>query len=245
VAALNKLAIKPLPENNLSRTFDLHWPTFATFLSELHARVPDKSEPPAEEAAASLLTDKLDEILAAVRMLKRDDPEQSSGHSETLPPIKATKVGPIISGKPRVFIASSTEGIRIAELIQVGLERVAETTIWTQSIFELTRTAIESIVDSSVRFDFAIVVLTADDMLQKRGDMKPAPRDNLLFELGLFTGSLGRARTFMVYCRDEELHLPSDLMGVTAATYSRRSDGNLEAALGPVCTRIKQAMGVA
>ena len=71
------------------------------------------------------------------------------------------------------------------------------------------------------------------------------PRDNLLFELGLFTGALGRARTFMVYCRDDKLHLPSDLAGVTAATYPAREDDNLEAALGPVCIRIKRAMGAA
>jgi len=55
---------------------------------------------------------------------------------------------------------------------------------------------------------------------------------------------LGRSRTFMVYSRDIELHLPTDIAGVTGVTYSQRSDKNMEASLGPVCTRIKQAMGV-
>ena len=60
-----------------------------------------------------------------------------------------------------------------------------------------------------------------------------------------FTGTLGRAQTFLVYCRDAKMTLPSDLAGVTAATFAERSDGNLHAAVGPVCTRIKRALGIA
>jgi predicted nucleotide-binding protein len=82
-------------------------------------------------------------------------------------------------------------------------------------------------------------------MVVKRGAATAAPRDNIIFEAGLFTGTLGRARTFLVYCRDAKIALPSDLAGVTAATYAERSDGNLHAALGPVCTRIKRALGIA
>jgi predicted nucleotide-binding protein len=82
-------------------------------------------------------------------------------------------------------------------------------------------------------------------MVVKRGFAAVAPRDNIIFEAGLFTGTLGRARTFLVYCRDTKISLPSDLAGVTAATFAERSDGNLHAALGPVCTRIKRALGMA
>lgn len=146
--------------------------------------------------------------------------------------------------KPRVFIGSSSEGLPIAEVIQLGLDHVAECTLWTQETFGISQTAIESIVDASAKYDFSVLVLTPDDMTIKRGDTQPTARDNLIFELGLFTGALGRARTFMVFQRDKDLRIPTDLSGVTAATYSQRSDGNLEAALGPVCTRIKRAMGV-
>jgi hypothetical protein len=55
-------------------------------------------------------------------------------------------------------------------------------------------------------------------------------------------GALGRERTFIVYCRDVPIDLPTDLAGVTAATFGQRRDGNLEAALGPVCTRLKNAV---
>jgi predicted nucleotide-binding protein len=47
-------------------------------------------------------------------------------------------------------------------------------------------------------FDFAILVLTPDDLTQSRGKQQPSPRDNVVFELGLFIGALGRDRVFMV-----------------------------------------------
>lgn len=55
-------------------------------------------------------------------------------------------------------------------------------------------------------------------------------------------GALGRERTFIVYGRDDRLDLPTLLAGVTAATFARRADNNLEAALGSVCTRLKREM---
>ena len=50
--------------------------------------------------------------------------------------------------------------------------------------------------------------------------------------LGCLWGALGRERTFIVYGRDDRLDLPTLLAGVTAATFARRADNYLEAALG-------------
>jgi hypothetical protein len=69
-------------------------------------------------------------------------------------------------------------------------------------------------------------------------------RDNVIFELGLFIGALGREHTFMVYNRETPMELPSDLAGVTPATYGSRSDDNLAAALGVVCTQLKRAIKI-
>jgi hypothetical protein len=88
------------------------------------------------------------------------------------------------------------------------------------------------------RFDFAILVLTPDDLVISRGGSNQAPRDNVLFELGLFMGGIGRDRTFIVYDRTAHIKLPSDLAGVTAATFAPHSDGNLVSALGAVTARI-------
>lgn len=89
------------------------------------------------------------------------------------------------------------------------------------------------------KFDFAILFLTPDDMVTSRDETKQSPRDNVLFELGLFVGGLGRNRTYMVYDRTKSIKIPSDLAGITAATFQEYSDGNLVASLGACCSQIE------
>ncbi len=67
-----------------------------------------------------------------------------------------------------------------------------------------------------------------------------SPRDNVIFELGLFMGFLGRDRTIIVYDRTADLKIPTDFAEVTTATYQPHSTGNLDAALGAPCTRLKK-----
>lgn len=144
-----------------------------------------------------------------------------------------------MANKPRLFIGSSAEGLQVAEAIQQGLDFNVETTIWHQGVFGLSEGTLESLTNRCNDFDFAVLVLTPDDLLTSREVEGPGPRDNVIFELGLFMGALGRGRTFIVYNRDQELKLPSDLAGVNAAKFGNRTDGNLQAALGPVCTAIR------
>ncbi len=145
-------------------------------------------------------------------------------------------------GKPRMFIGSSVEGLPVAEAIQEGLEFAAEVTIWSQGVFGLTEGTLEALVRATADFDFAVLVLTPDDLTVKRQETVNAARDNVLFELGLFMGALGRSRTAIVYCRDDDLDVPTDLAGITPATFPRRQDGNLQAALGPACSKLKRML---
>ena len=148
----------------------------------------------------------------------------------------------MMAHKPRVFIGSSVEGLAIAEHIQLGLDYHAECTLWSQGVFGLSGGTLESLLKAVRDYTFAVLVLTPDDLVQKRSVPKNSPRDNVLFELGLFMGALGRERTYIVYCRDTAIELPTDLAGVTAATFARRADGNLQASLGAVCTKLKTTM---
>jgi hypothetical protein len=69
------------------------------------------------------------------------------------------------------------------------------------------------------------------------------PRDNVLFELGLFMGRLGRSRTFVLHQASSALKLPSDLAGVVTAGYDwPRHDGNHRAAVGSACDAIRQVI---
>lgn len=146
------------------------------------------------------------------------------------------------SGRPVVFIGSSTEGLPIAEAIQLNLDYVADVVIWSQGVFGLSEGTLESLVDRLEGFDFAILVLTPDDVAVSRGRETQVARDNVLFELGLFIGHLGRKRCFMVYDRSSAIELPSDLGGVTPATYHPHTSGNLQSALGAPSTQIKLAI---
>ena len=142
--------------------------------------------------------------------------------------------------KPRIFIASSAENHEIAFAIQENVERGTEPTVWSQGVFKLSRTAMASLIDALDESDFGVFVFAPDDVTSMRDATLQTVRDNVVFELGMFVGRLGSDRTFIVVPRgDEDLHLPSDLVGITPATYDPdRQDGNLTAALGPACSRI-------
>jgi CAP12/Pycsar effector protein, TIR domain/GAF domain len=145
------------------------------------------------------------------------------------------------SSPPRLFIGSSTEGLRIAEYLQLALEEHCESTIWNQGIFGLSQNTLASLVEATRNHDFAALVLTADDVTIKRGMTHQTARDNVTLELGLFIGSLGVNKTFVVYCKDDDIDVPTDLAGITLAPYRRRRDSNLQAALNPVSVRLREA----
>ncbi len=145
--------------------------------------------------------------------------------------------------KPSVFVGSSSEGLRVAREIQFKLADVGEVELWDEGVFALGFGALESLVQALNRFDFAVFVLTPDDLTVSRGAPQNSARDNVLIELGLFIGRLGRERTFLVCCKDDKIKIPSDLAGITFATYAQPSDDTkLTSAVGPACTRIRSVI---
>jgi tetratricopeptide (TPR) repeat protein len=143
--------------------------------------------------------------------------------------------------KPRVFIGSSVEGLDTAYAIQQNLLHDVEATVWNQGIFDLSSTTIESLDAVLAASDFAIFVFSPDDSVKLREVTHKAVRDNVLFELGLFIGKLGRARVFFVLPADVEMHIPTDLLGITPGKYRvDRSDNNSQASTGPVCNQIRK-----
>jgi hypothetical protein len=147
------------------------------------------------------------------------------------------------TSKPSLFIGSSSskEGLDAARAIEVNLQHDTEVTLWNRGVFGLNIGTLEALVNALDRFDFAILVITPDDVVTSRDVTSQAPRDNVMFELGLFMGRLGRGRTFAVCNDTRDMKLPSDLAGVTLARFDAgRSDHNLIAAVSPACTMIRQ-----
>jgi hypothetical protein len=142
-----------------------------------------------------------------------------------------------------VFIGSSSEGREVARAIGEGLECCADTIMWDEDVFEFGRGYLEELMTELERHDFAVLVLTPDDVVESRGDSKKSPRDNVLFECGLFMGRLGRERTFIVCDRSTEMKLPSDLAGVSLISYDgkRMADAPSTAVRG-ACMKINRTL---
>lgn len=146
--------------------------------------------------------------------------------------------------KPRLFIASSSEGLEIAYATQENLEPYAEVTVWTQGIFDLSEFTLQSLLKSLEVSDCGLFIFTPDDITTMRDQTYSSVRDNIIFELGLFIGHLGRERSFILIPHGvANLLIPSDLMGLTIAEFDpNRRDKNLTAALGPACYKVKRRL---
>jgi hypothetical protein len=146
----------------------------------------------------------------------------------------------MIERYPSIFIGSSTEGLDVAREVELQLQGDAITTIWKDGVFGLGSGTLESLMSILDQFDFAAMVLSPDDLIESRSQSYASPRDNVIFELGLFMGKLGRGRVFIVHEQAAELKLPSDLAGVAVSPYRKRE--NMSAALSPTCTPIIKAI---
>lgn len=145
--------------------------------------------------------------------------------------------------QPSVFIGSSSEGLEVARAIGEGLESFAEPVIWDEDVFEFGRGYLEELVEELEKHDFALLILTPDDVVDSRGDSQKSPRDNVLFECGLFMGRLGRERTFIVCDRSTKMKLPSDLSGISLISYDGKRMGEApSSAVRGACMRINRAI---
>jgi len=122
------------------------------------------------------------------------------------------------NSQPEIFIGSSSEALNVAKAIERSLSPdPVKVKRWNRGVFGASEVTIESLEKLLPQTDFAILILTADDQLKTRGKEQRAPRDNIVFELGLFMGAIGRNRTFMLVEKRKRtaLRLPPDLRGVT------------------------------
>lgn len=119
--------------------------------------------------------------------------------------------------KPRLFIGSSGKQADFLAEIARGLEGVAEVVPWTTSFLPGTST-LERLVELAHEVDFAAFLFAEDDWTSgPDGAGQASPRDNVVFEAGLFGGTLGMRRTFILHAKGTKL--PSDLLGLTCVRY--------------------------
>jgi predicted nucleotide-binding protein len=94
--------------------------------------------------------------------------------------------------KHKLFIGSSVEGLKFARALQRNLIYDAHVRLWNQGIFRAGNYVLEDLLTALTENDFAAFVFLPEDIAIIRGVREPAVRDNLIFELGLFIGRVGR-----------------------------------------------------
>jgi predicted nucleotide-binding protein len=124
------------------------------------------------------------------------------------------------NSKPFLFIGSSKEQLPVAEALALGLPpAIVSVTLWSDGVFGASSFAIESLETQIGIADFAVLVVGADDQVTSRGVASNAPRDNVVFELGLFMGALSRSRTFLLTPMGRKVKIPTDLLGLTTLQF--------------------------
>ena len=122
--------------------------------------------------------------------------------------------------KPRIFLGSSGKHAKLVQALTRGLEEVADVEPWT-TVFNPGVSTLDRLVELTREVDFAAFVFGLDDWTSNPADSagtgQASPRDNVVFEAGLFGGALGMRRTFILHAKGAKL--PTDLLGMTAVRY--------------------------
>ena len=122
--------------------------------------------------------------------------------------------------KPRIFLGSSGKQAKLVQALTRGLADVAQVEPWT-AVFNPGISTLDRLVELTREVDFAAFVFAQDDWTSNPSDAaatgQASPRDNVVFEAGLFGGALGMRRTFILHAKGAKL--PTDLLGMTAVRY--------------------------
>lgn len=126
--------------------------------------------------------------------------------------------------KPRIFLGSSGKQEKLLQALTRGLADVAHVEPWTMSFNPGTST-LERLLELTREVDFAAFVFAQDDWTTSSSSAsshpesgQASPRDNVVFEAGLFGGALGMRRTLILHASGAKL--PSDLLGLTCVRYA-------------------------
>jgi len=130
--------------------------------------------------------------------------------------------------KPRIFLGSSAAQVKLVQGLTRGLEDVAHVEPWTTS-FNPGTTTLNRLVELTREVDFAAFVFARDDWTGANlpasppaGSGQASPRDNVVFEAGLFSSVLGLRRTFILHANGSKL--PTDLLGLTCVRYGEATN---------------------
>lgn len=150
-----------------------------------------------------------------------------------------------VNDKPILFIGSSAEAIPYAREVQDALAHdYVVPRIWTDKVFGASKFPLEDLEAALEEADFALMMIGPDDKVISRKEESDAPRDNVIFELGMAMGAFTRHRSFMMKPRGADLKIPSDLIGLGTIEYENASsdDPHLSSKMGPACNQLRRTL---
>ncbi len=145
--------------------------------------------------------------------------------------------------KIRVFIISSAEALHVGRMVRNAFQHDTDAiiaTLWTDDVFKVANYTLQDLEAQIDDSDFAVAIAHADDLTESRGKPWPSPRDNVIFELGLFMGRLGRERAILMEPREEKVKLPSDMSGIMTIPYKYEVGKDTAALMAPACDALRQ-----
>lgn len=129
--------------------------------------------------------------------------------------------------KPKIFIGSSSSGFNIAAEVKTNLSGIADVYLWKDSgVWELNRSTFDNLLRMSNYFDFGVFVATSDDLTMINDKLVIEPRDNVILEMALFLGAVGKDKSFLFV--EEGVKLPSDFKGIYMPSFKRGDAGSIK-----------------
>lgn len=132
--------------------------------------------------------------------------------------------------KPKIFIGSSTKGYSVAEKVKTNLSNVGDCFLWKDpGVWVPNKSTFDNLLTMASYFDFGVFVATADDLtLTAEDKLVIEPRDNVILEMALFLGSMGRHKSFLLV--EDGVKLPSDFSGIYMPRFKKENDDSILAA---------------
>lgn len=142
--------------------------------------------------------------------------------------------------KPNIFIGSSGAGYEYATKVKDCLTGIADCTLWQDpGVWEPNSSTFDNLLRMVSFFDFGIFVATADDLtLTKDDKIVIEPRDNVILEMALFLGALGKHKSFLLV--EDGVKLPSDFKGIYMPRFKRVDNTSIETACKEFSAKIEE-----
>lgn len=139
--------------------------------------------------------------------------------------------------RPKLFIGSSTPGFAVAQQAKAYLSATADVFLWKDAgVWEVNRSTFDNLLRMAGYFDFGVFLATADDLTMQYDQLVIEPRDNVILEMALFLGAMGRDKAFLLV--EEGIKLPSDFNGIYMPQFKKDDAGSMKVA----CQELIQKM---